>query len=31
MCCVDSLGVEELAERARLFPDNLVVIEADAP
>jgi RecB family exonuclease len=26
MCCVDSLGVEELAERARLFVDN---IEAD--
>jgi hypothetical protein len=25
MCCVDKLGVEELAERARLFPDNLVV------
>jgi hypothetical protein len=24
MCCVDSLGVEELAERARLFPDNVV-------
>ena len=25
MCCVDSLGVEELAERARLFSDNVVV------
>ncbi|MEP7046237.1 MAG: PD-(D/E)XK nuclease family protein [Ilumatobacteraceae bacterium] len=24
MCCVDSLGVEELAERARLFPGNAV-------
>jgi ATP-dependent helicase/DNAse subunit B len=27
MCCVDKLGVEELAERARLFPDNVVVDE----
>jgi len=25
MCCVDSLGVEELAERARLFSDNVAV------
>ena len=29
MCCVDSLGVEELAERARLFTDNIVVVDTD--
>ena len=29
MCCVDSLGVEELAERARLFSDNVVLIDVD--
>lgn len=29
MCCVDSLGVEELAERARLFSDNIVVVDVD--
>jgi ATP-dependent helicase/DNAse subunit B len=29
ICCVDSLGVEELAERARLFPANLGDDETD--
>ncbi len=29
ICCVDSLGVEELAERARLFPGNLGDDETD--
>ena len=29
MCCVDSLGVEELAERARLFSDNVVDVDGD--
>ncbi|MEY2524050.1 MAG: ATP-dependent helicase/nuclease subunit [Ilumatobacteraceae bacterium] len=29
MCCVDKLGVEELAERARLFPGNVVVVDED--
>lgn len=27
MCCVDALGVEELAERARLFSDNVVHVD----
>ena len=30
MCCVDSLGVEELAERARLFADNVSAVPAEA-
>jgi hypothetical protein len=29
ICCVDSLGVEELAERARLFPGNVGEDEVD--
>ena len=29
ICCVDSLGVEELAERARLFPSNVGEDEVD--